>query len=166
MVGYHQFLKGGVCGTGPSKEELRLRAAQHRAERTGDPVVLRKALLDMPGADEFCTRDPHLEGEEVFGSQKRKLDTTIGADDETHRPDTINFSRPRAAKRITRARVSPLPTIVEERDPDEIEVVPSPPSATGVRHVTVVEETRLMRGYGTLHVCQRLRARHVGPNRR
>ena len=26
VVRYHQFLKGGVCGTGPSKEELRLRA--------------------------------------------------------------------------------------------------------------------------------------------
>ena len=97
----------------------------------------------MPGADEFCTRDPHLEGEEVFGSQKRKLDTTIGADDKTHRPDTFNFSRPRAAKRITRARVSPLPAIVEERDPDVVEVVPSPPSATGVRHVTAVEETKV-----------------------
>ena len=142
-MGYHQFLKGGVCGTGPSKEELRLRAAQRRAEHTRDPVVLRKALLDMLGADEYRTRDPHLEGEEVFGSQKRKLDTTIGTDDETHRPDTINFSRPHTAKRITRARVSPLPTIVEERDPDVVEVVPSPPSATGVCHVTVVEETKV-----------------------
>jgi hypothetical protein len=30
--------------------------------------VLHKVLLEMPGGEEFCTRDPHLEGAEVFGS--------------------------------------------------------------------------------------------------
>ena len=57
---------------GSSKEELKLRCAQCWAQRTGDPGVLQSAFLGMPGASEFCTRDPHHEGAEVFGSQKQK----------------------------------------------------------------------------------------------
>ena len=34
---------------GPSREELRLRSAQHRAHRTGDPGVIQSTLLGMPG---------------------------------------------------------------------------------------------------------------------
>jgi hypothetical protein len=70
VVAYYQFLKGEIGGDGPNKEELKLRGVQHRAQRTGDPTMLPKVLLDMPGGGEFCTRDPHLEGAEVFGSQK------------------------------------------------------------------------------------------------
>ena len=80
VVAYYQFLKGSNGGDGPSKEELKLRSAQRRAEHTGNPTVLQKVLLDIPGAKEFYTRNPHLEGAEVFGSQKRRLDTPIGAD--------------------------------------------------------------------------------------
>ena len=40
VVAYYQFLKGGIGGDGPSKEELKLRGAQRRAQRTGDPTVL------------------------------------------------------------------------------------------------------------------------------
>jgi hypothetical protein len=97
VVSYHKFLKGGIGGDGPSKEELKLRGTQRRAQHTGDPTL----LLDMPGGEEFCTRDPHLEGAEVFGSQKQRPDTPIGDDDETHRPNTVNFSRPRPGKRVT-----------------------------------------------------------------
>ena len=68
VVAYYQYLKGGVGGMGPSREELRLRSAQRRAHRTGDPGVIQSALLGMPGADDFCTRDPDHEGAEVFGS--------------------------------------------------------------------------------------------------
>ena len=98
VVAYYQYLKDGVGGINPSKEELKFRCAQRRAQRTGDLGVLQFALLGMPGADEFCTRDPHHEGAEVFGSQKRKLDTSIGADEETHRPDIIHFSKPLLSK--------------------------------------------------------------------
>ena len=85
-MAYYQFLKGGIGGQGPSKEELKLRGAQRRAERIGDPTVLQKILLDMPGGQDFCTRNPHLKGAEVFGSQKRRPDTPIGDDRESHRP--------------------------------------------------------------------------------
>ena len=143
VVAYHQFLKGGVGGDGPSKEELKLRCAQRRAHRTGDPAVLQKVLLDFEGGDEFCTRSPHLEGAEVFGSQKRKADTPIGDDDETHRPDTLNFSRPRVAQRTTRSQASPLPTIVEESSPPVLEVPPPPPTGLDFRRVTAVQESEV-----------------------
>ena len=88
VVAYHQFLKGGVGGDGPSKEKIKLRCAQRCAHRIGDPAVLLKVLLDFESGDDFCTRSPHLEGAEVFGLHKCKLNTPIGADDTTHRPDT------------------------------------------------------------------------------
>src|SRR5665213_3149026 len=61
VVAYYTFLKGGVGGDGPSKEELKLRGTQRRAQRTGDPTVLQKVLLEFEGVDEYCTRSPHLE---------------------------------------------------------------------------------------------------------
>ena len=72
VVRYFQYLKGDRAGTGPGKEELQLRAAQRTAERTGDPKVLNAAMATLPGAELFCTREPHMVGEEVFGSQKAK----------------------------------------------------------------------------------------------
>ena len=110
VVAYYQFFKSGVGGVGPSKEELKFRGAQRRAQRTGDPTMLQKVLLDMPGGEEFCTHDPHLEGAEVFGSQKRRPDTPIDDDSETHHPDTVNFSRPPPAKRVTQSQPVPLPS--------------------------------------------------------
>ena len=40
VIAYYQYLKGGVRGMGPSREELRVRSAQRRAHRTGDPRVI------------------------------------------------------------------------------------------------------------------------------
>jgi hypothetical protein len=57
------------------------------------------------------------EDAEVFGSKKRKPDSPIGAEDETHHPNTVNFSRPGVAQRTKRSHTSPLPTIVEESSP-------------------------------------------------
>src|ERR1700737_3725474 len=97
----------------------------------------------MPGGEEFCTRSPHLEGAEIFGSQKYKLDTPIGADDEIHRPDTLNFSRPHVAQRTTRSHASPLPTIVEESSPTVIEVPPPPPTGLDFHRVIAVQESNV-----------------------
>ena len=123
---------------GPSREELKLRSAQRRAQRIGDPGVIQSALLGMPEVDDFCTRDPHHEGAEVFGSQKQKPDTPIKADDETHRPDIINFSWPHPLKRVTRVRAAILPTIVEEVEPCTEQIQPLPPIGTDVRRITGV----------------------------
>jgi hypothetical protein len=45
------------------------------------------------------TRIPHLEGEEIFGSTKRKLDLPPGDDGDSHRPDKGNFSQPQVQTR-------------------------------------------------------------------
>ena len=64
VMAYHQFLKGGARGDGPSKKKLKVGCVQCRAHHTDDPVVLQKVPHDMPDMDEFCTRSPHLEGAE------------------------------------------------------------------------------------------------------
>ena len=138
VVAYYQYLKGGIGGMGPSREELKLRSAQRRAQHTNDPSVIQSTLLGMPRADEFCTRDPHHEGAEVFGSQKRKPDTPIGADKDSHRPNTVNFSRPRPPKWVTRSYTSTLPTIIEGVDGSAEQVHASPPSGIDICHVTAV----------------------------
>ena len=143
VVTYYEFLKGDVGGDGPSKAELKLRCAQRRVQRTGDPQVLQKVLLEFEGVHEYCNRSPHLEGAEVFGLQKRKPDTPIGADDETHRPDTINFSRPRVTQRTTRSQASHLPTIVEESSPSVLEGPPPPLTGLDFRRVTSVQESEV-----------------------
>jgi hypothetical protein len=156
VVNFYQFLKGDVGGTGPSKNELKLRNAERRAKQTGNPILLEDAMLEMPGAHEFCTRLPHMPGEEVFGSVKRKADLPIGAEEESHRPDKVNYSRPKGSGRSVRARTTAMPVIVEDDIEDETEVVEAQPTAAtsqdtpsspvnekGVRHVNAVEETRV-----------------------
>ena len=61
---YNSFLNGGRSGTGPSKQELRLCPAQ----RSGRPEKVVEVMKNMPEAKDWCTRTPHFEGEEVFGS--------------------------------------------------------------------------------------------------
>jgi hypothetical protein len=120
VVRYYQYMKGDRAGTGPGKDELQLRAAQRTAERTGDPKVLNIAMAKLPGAELFCTRAPHMAGEEVFGSQKRKADVPLGFEGESHWPDKVNFSRPRIATRSSRANhaTCSLPDVVEEVSPE------------------------------------------------
>jgi hypothetical protein len=120
VVQYYQYLKGDRAGTGPGKEELQLRAAQRTTEQTGDPKVLNVAMAKLPGAELFCTRSPHMAGEEVFSSQKRKADVPLGFEGESHRPDKVNFSRPRIATRSSRANHAScsLPNVVEEVSPE------------------------------------------------
>jgi hypothetical protein len=148
VVRYYQYLKGDRAGTGPGKEELQLRAAQRIAERTRDPKVLNVAIAKLPGAELFCTRAPHMAGEEVFGSQKRKADVPLGFEGESHRPDKVNFSRPRIATRSSRANHGScsLPDVVEEVSPElQLDQAPSNLATAGdigrPGHVTVVHET-------------------------
>ena len=48
------------------------------------------------------SRVPHLEGEEIFGSTKRRLDVPIGDTEDSQRPDKVNFSQPRVRMRSTK----------------------------------------------------------------
>jgi hypothetical protein len=64
--------------------------------------VLNVAIAKMLGAKEFCTREPHFEGEEVFGSQKRKVVMPLGYEHKSHRPERVNYSCPRVSTSLTR----------------------------------------------------------------
>jgi hypothetical protein len=91
MTNYRAYLKGKASGAGPSKQELKLKAAR----RSGDPKKIEDALSQLPGVEVATTRISHLEGEEIFGSTKRKLYLPPGDDGDSHRPDKVNFSQPR-----------------------------------------------------------------------
>jgi hypothetical protein len=104
VVNYYQFLKGDIGGTCLTKKKLKLRMAERRAKQTGNPLVLEDPMLDMLGAEEFGTRVPRMAGEEVFGSTKRKENLPLRAEEESHRPDKVNFSHPRGPRRAVRAR--------------------------------------------------------------
>ena len=125
MTNYQAYLKGYASGSGPSKGELRLCAAR----RSGDPKKIAEALNTLPEAEGVGTRVPHLEGEETFGSTKRKLDVPIGDAGDSHRPDKINFSQPRVRTRSTRTVSRP-----SGDEGEEARTIPS-------RHVTVAFES-------------------------
>jgi hypothetical protein len=120
VVQYYQYLKGDRVGTGPGKEELQLHVVQCTTEQTEDSKVLNDAMAKLTGIELFCTREPHLAGEEVFGSQKRKADVPLGFEGESHLPDKVNFSRPQIATRSSRANHTScsLPDVVEELSPE------------------------------------------------
>jgi hypothetical protein len=69
------------------------------ARRSGDPKKIEEALSQLLGVEVTTTRIPHLEGKEIFGSTKRKLDLPPGDDGDSHRPDKVNFSQPRVQTR-------------------------------------------------------------------
>jgi hypothetical protein len=91
MTNYRSYLKGKALRTGSSKQELKLRVAR----RTNDPKKIEEVLSQLPGVEVATTRILHLEGEEIFGNTKRKLDLPPGDDGDSHRPDKVNFSQPR-----------------------------------------------------------------------
>jgi hypothetical protein len=139
---YYQFLKGEYARTGPGKEELMLRVAQRSALRSGNPKALNVTMAKMLGVEEFCTREPHFEDEEVFGSQKSKADILLGSEHESHRPDRVNFSRPRVRTRSTAAADAScsLSDIPEEPSTD-LQEHPIPNVNSRTTHVTAIHET-------------------------
>jgi hypothetical protein len=139
---YYQFLKGEYAGTGPGKEELMLRVTQRSALRSRNPKALNVTTAKMPGAKEFCTREPHFEGEEVFGSQKRKADIPLGSEHESHRPDRVNFFCLQVRTRSTAAAGAScsLSDIPEEPSSD-LQEHPIPNVNSKTTHVTAIYET-------------------------
>ena len=128
---YNSFLNGGRPGTGPSKQELRLCPAQ----RSGRPEKVVEVMKNMPEAKDWCTRTPHFEGEEVFGSTVRKADLPIGSEFDSHRPDKMSFSRLKVQTRATNSqRGSALPVTHRSPPPsptssDDVQVLSPPASA-------------------------------------
>jgi hypothetical protein len=116
MTNYRAYLKGKASWTGPSKQELKLRAARC----SGDPKKIEEALNQLPEVEVATTRIPHLEGEEIFGSTKRKLDLPPGNDGDSHRPDKVNFSQPRVQTRSRTAHTKVAGASVAGVDNDEL----------------------------------------------
>jgi hypothetical protein len=98
-------------------------------------------MAKMPRAEEFCTWEPHFEGEEVFGSQKCKGDVSLGSEHESHMPDRVNFSRLRISTRSTRVGGTScsLNDIPEELFPD-LHEHPIPIYNCRATHVTAIQE--------------------------
>jgi hypothetical protein len=89
-----------------------------------------------------------MAGEEVFGSQKRKANISLGFEGESHRPDKVNFFRPRIATMSSRAHHAScsLPDMVEEVSPElQEDQAPNNLGTVGnigrPGHVTAVHET-------------------------
>jgi hypothetical protein len=61
--------------------------------------VLDDAMAKMPETAKFGTHMLHMEGDEVFGSQKRKPDIPLGNEQELYRPDQVNFICPQVETR-------------------------------------------------------------------
>ena len=83
---YFNYLCDRPCGTGPSKFELELRLASRKSN--SKRVV--KLLDEVAVKAGLNTRVPHLEGETIFGTAKRKLDLPPGDDSDFHRHDRVN----------------------------------------------------------------------------
>ena len=131
---YYQFLKGRRSGTRPSNEELRLRQAQRSGKL--DKVV--DAMETMAEGKEWCTRTPHFEGKEVFGSTTWQLNLPIGSEFDSHRPDKTNFSRPKVRRATRQSRRDFAPAAINLSLPS------SPTSSDGVRIMSPPPPTSIM----------------------
>jgi hypothetical protein len=77
-------------------------------------------MAKLPGAELFCTCEPHLAGKEVFSFQKRKADVPLGFEGKSYQLDKVNFSRPRIATKSNRANRAScsLSDVVKELSPE------------------------------------------------
>ena len=102
----------------------------------------------MTGAEEFCSRELHFKGEEVFGSMKRKFDLPPGSEHDSHRPDKVNFSRPRVELRSSKTCSCTQACKDDPPEPSDADIqLPrtekevTPRVVPKVTHVTAVQET-------------------------
>jgi hypothetical protein len=116
MTNYRAYLKDKASGTGPSKQELKLRAARC----SSDPKKIEEALSQLPGVEVATTQIPHLEGKEIFGNMKQKLDLPPSDDGDSHRPDKINFSQPQVQTKSRTAHTEVVEAFVAGADKDEL----------------------------------------------
>jgi hypothetical protein len=60
-----------------------------------------QAVGELSADARLNSRVPHLEGESIFGSTKRKLDLPPGDDSDSHQHDRVNFTLPKIGHRMT-----------------------------------------------------------------
>ncbi len=76
-----------------------------RAQWSSDPTRLMATMANYMFGSSFSYYVLHLEGEEVFGSAKQLANCPLGAKNDSHRPDHVNFSRPKVTIIITQPNV-------------------------------------------------------------
>ena len=121
ITNYRSWLRGGSTGKGPDFASFKLKATAI----CGDPKLLADAIKSYLGLEDLNTRDCALEGFELFGSTKRKLDMPPNVDCDSHRPDKVNYSISRPITRVRRACIEESLVFAEH----------------GVAHTTLVLET-------------------------
>jgi hypothetical protein len=95
------MVKRGFDGKGHDLASLKLKTTA----RCENPKMLADAMKSYPGAEDVNTRDCTLEGLELFGSTKRKLNLPPGVDCESHRFEKVNYSIPHPNTRAIRQRI-------------------------------------------------------------
>ena len=106
----------------------------------------------MAERKEWCTRTPHFEGEEVFGSTARQLNLPLGSEFDSHRPNKMNFSHPKPRRAKRQSRHDSAPAAIDLSSPssptssDNIRIMSSAlPTSTvlgvQIKHVTSVKES-------------------------
>ena len=88
---YFNYLCGGPSGTSPNKTELQLCLAS----RSGNSKRVAKLLKQVTAKASVNIRVPHLEGETIFGSTKRKLNLPLGDNTNSHHHECVNFIVPK-----------------------------------------------------------------------
>jgi hypothetical protein len=86
---YMVYLNGGRCIKGFSKDKLKLR----QVSQFGDLSKLAYAIIKYTSVPSFTNKILHLEGQEVFGPTKQRVDITLGLDGDSHKHDCVNFSQ-------------------------------------------------------------------------
>jgi hypothetical protein len=75
------------------------------ASRSGDPKKIAQAIGELSADAGLNSRVPHLEGESIFGSAKRKLDLPPRDESDSHRHDRVNFTLPKVSRNVTPGQV-------------------------------------------------------------
>jgi hypothetical protein len=81
------LISSKVVDLGLDKNELLL----HKATQYGDPKQLADAVLKYSSKLVYIIRIAHMEGEEVFGFCKHKVNLALRSKWDSHRHDRVNF---------------------------------------------------------------------------
>jgi hypothetical protein len=85
---YRVYLNGGRCREGHARDELKLR----QTSQSSDPSQMANDITKYTNGSSFITRISHLEGQEVFGSTKWKVNIAPESEGDSHKHDCVNFS--------------------------------------------------------------------------
>lgn len=94
---YYAYLQEHVSSKGPKLDGLRL----WRATQTKNPKALLIAVNKLLGGENFATCILYLQGNEVFGSSKCKLDMASCLANNSHRSDKVIFLHPKVQTQST-----------------------------------------------------------------